>query len=204
MYKLPCFIPPPTVKWPSKLKKELSGTVQDLETPQPLLLKHRFPKQYRHPILDANLTKSRIQAEARALARCARAGIAVPGVRLVDLETGILGMEWIEGYSVREMLGGGAEGEDDEDAGDEADTTADMGKLSLEEKEQIISRKERADRKLQRLEEAEGALERLGISQGSFYLHISASCPLQATDDLLQRISCRRSALPWPRCMQAR
>ena len=167
MYKLPCFIPPPTVKWPSKLKKELSATFEVPETPQPLLLKHRFPKQYRHPILDANLTKSRIQAEARALARCARAGIAVPGVRLVDLDTGILGMEWIEGYSVREMLGGGAEDEDDEDADEEADAATDMEKLSLAEQKQIKSRKERADRKLRRLEEAEGALQHLGIGQGS-------------------------------------
>jgi hypothetical protein len=166
VYKLPCFIPAPTVKWPSKLKKHLPENIQVPETPEPLLLKHRFPKQYRHPILDANLTKSRIQAEARALARCARAGIAVPGVRLVDLETGILGMEWIEGYSVREMLGGGAEGEDDEETDDENDESVAFEKLSLEEKQEINSRKERASLKLKRLQEAEGALERLGVSQG--------------------------------------
>jgi TP53 regulating kinase and related kinases len=36
----------------------------------PILLKHRFPKKYRHPVLDGSLTKARIAGEARALMRC--------------------------------------------------------------------------------------------------------------------------------------
>ncbi|KAJ9105902.1 hypothetical protein QFC20_004139 [Naganishia adeliensis] len=162
-YKLPCFIPPPTVKWPSKLKKHLAESIEVPQTPQPLLLKHRFPKKYRHPVLDANLTKSRIQAEARALARCAKAGIAVPGVRVIDMESGILGMEWIDGWSVREMLGGGAEGED-EDEEEEEDLQA-LQDLTLEEKEQVASKRAHVEAKMKRLQEAEGALGSLGISQ---------------------------------------
>lgn len=59
--------------------------------------------------------------EARALLRCAKAGVAVPAVRCVDEKEGILGLELIPGKSVREWLGGGAEG-DDEALVDEADT----------------------------------------------------------------------------------
>ncbi|GAA5837121.1 hypothetical protein JCM9279_005591 [Rhodotorula babjevae] len=91
------------------------------ESPAPvdILLKHRFPKRYRHPTLDAQLTRQRLTSEARALVRCAKAGVRVPGLRLVDVKQGCLGMEWIEGWSVREILGGGQEddlaGEDEED-----------------------------------------------------------------------------------------
>jgi len=39
---------------------------------EPVLLKHRFKKTYRHASLDASLTKSRIAGEARALLKCLR------------------------------------------------------------------------------------------------------------------------------------
>lgn len=93
----------------------------------PVLLKHRFNKQYRHPTLDASLTKSRVAGEARALMKCLRyttyrisynflisryrSGVSVPGIRMVDAPGGVLGIEWIEGTSVRMLLGGGAEDE---------------------------------------------------------------------------------------------
>ena len=38
-------------------------------------------------------------------------GVNVPGIRMVDATEGILGIEWIDGKSVRFLLGGGAEGE---------------------------------------------------------------------------------------------
>ncbi|KAJ9125303.1 hypothetical protein QFC22_000259 [Naganishia vaughanmartiniae] len=161
VYKLSSFIPPPTVKWPSKLKKQLSNTPPAPQSSQPLLLKHRFRKQYRHPILDANLTKSRLQAEARALARCAKAGIAVPGVRVIDLEAGILGMEWVDGWSVREMLGGGAE--DDEEEYDDVGEL-DMENMTLEQRELLSTKRERIEAQDRRLQESEGALAKLGIS----------------------------------------
>ncbi|RXK39135.1 BUD32 protein kinase [Tremella mesenterica] len=78
---------------------------------QEVILKYRFPKTYRHPILDASLTRSRLAAEARALTRCAKAGVNVPQVLWVDEKAGVLGLERIKGWSVREILGGGAEGE---------------------------------------------------------------------------------------------
>jgi len=55
----------------------------------PCALKIRPRKAYRHPTLDARLTKHRILAEARVLVRCAKEGVTVPGVLGADLE-GIL------------------------------------------------------------------------------------------------------------------
>lgn len=86
--------------------------------PEPVLLKHRFAKGYRHPTLDALLTKSRVTGESRALLKCLRSGVSVPEVKLVDVREGVLGIEWIEGSSVRALLGGGA---DDEDEGEETE-----------------------------------------------------------------------------------
>ena len=55
---------------------------------------------------------------------CNRSGVNVPGVRMVDASEGILGIEWIDGKSVRKLLPGGAEDEEEEndevlEAGDE-------------------------------------------------------------------------------------
>ncbi|KDN44504.1 hypothetical protein K437DRAFT_257025 [Tilletiaria anomala UBC 951] len=85
-----------------------------------VLLKYRFPKTYRHPTLSATITAQRTAMEARALLRCAKAGVAVPAVRCVDEKSGVLGLEWIAGRSVREWLGGGAEGDDEAAAGPES------------------------------------------------------------------------------------
>ena len=37
----------------------------------------------------------------------------VPGIRMVDATEGVLGIEWIDGKSVRFLLGGGAEDEEE-------------------------------------------------------------------------------------------
>lgn len=81
----------------------------------PILLKHRFTKTYRHSTLDASLTKQRVAGEARALLRCMKFGVSVPGIRFVHADSGVLGIEWIDGSSVRKVLGGGAEGEEESD-----------------------------------------------------------------------------------------
>lgn len=97
----------------------------------PVLLKHRFPKRYRHPALDAQLTRQRLTSEARALVRCSKAGVRVPGLRLVDVRQGCLGMEWIEGWSVREVLGGGQEDQDDVTTDAAEDEAEEIGALLL-------------------------------------------------------------------------
>ena len=48
-----------------------------------------------------------------------RYGVNVPGIRMVDAQAGVLGLEWIDGKSVRLLLGGGAENE--EEAADDED-----------------------------------------------------------------------------------
>ncbi|XTI84020.1 kinase-like protein [Cenococcum geophilum] len=102
----------------------------------PCALKVRPPKPYRHPTLDKRLTKARLLAEARVLVKCRREGVKVPAVLAADWEAGWVGLEWVEGGTVRAVLdgwvgglggesgvgGGRGEGErdGDEDAGGEA------------------------------------------------------------------------------------
>ncbi|TFK22510.1 hypothetical protein FA15DRAFT_671477 [Coprinopsis marcescibilis] len=91
----------------------------------PILLKHRFKKAYRHEILDTALTKARVAGEARALLKCLRSGVNVPSILMVDAQEGMLGLEWIDGHSVRQLLPGGEEEEDDDPV------TADSGEDPL-------------------------------------------------------------------------
>ncbi|KAI0012707.1 tyrosine protein kinase [Xylariaceae sp. FL0662B] len=64
-------------------------------------LKHRPAKAWRHPVLDARLTRHRILSEARILAKCRREGVRVPAVYAVDEAAGCLLMEWVVGDPVR-------------------------------------------------------------------------------------------------------
>ncbi|KAM0730223.1 EKC/KEOPS complex subunit Tp53rkb [Formica fusca] len=64
------------------------------------LVKERFVKNYRHPELDARLTKDRIKAEARAIIRAKSAGIATPALYLVDVERRSIYMEYVENAAV--------------------------------------------------------------------------------------------------------
>jgi TP53 regulating kinase-like protein len=50
----------------------------------------------------------------RSLCSC---GVSVPGLRFVDVANGVLGIEWVDGKSVRLLLGSG--GEDEGAEGDE-------------------------------------------------------------------------------------
>ncbi|XP_056643920.1 EKC/KEOPS complex subunit TP53RK [Diorhabda sublineata] len=60
------------------------------------IAKERFTKNYRHPVLDTNLTKERMKSESRALVRCKIAGIRTPTIYLVDFDRRIIFMELIE------------------------------------------------------------------------------------------------------------
>lgn len=62
----------------------------------------------------------------------------MPGIRFVHAETGVLGIEWIEGTSVRNILGGGAEGEEEEeesgeDIADEQDQEVDQDEPEIDQ-----------------------------------------------------------------------
>lgn len=85
----------------------------------PCALKYRPPKPWRHPTLDQRLTRHRILAETRILAKCRRDGLRVPAVYAVDESAGWLMLEWIHGGPVRksinECLGKRTEGIEDDD-----------------------------------------------------------------------------------------
>ncbi|KAF6835478.1 serine/threonine-protein kinase BUD32 [Colletotrichum plurivorum] len=93
----------------------------------PAALKYRPPKPYRHPTLDARLTRSRILAEARVLARCRREGCPVPALYALDEVAGWLMLEWIEGEPVRvrinEWLDSSSSSSDDKISSSEDDVT---------------------------------------------------------------------------------
>lgn len=63
---------------------------------QRCLIKERFPKKYRHPDLDAHLTKDRMRAESKAISRCQAAGINVPKIFHMDLKSRRIYMEYFE------------------------------------------------------------------------------------------------------------
>ncbi|XP_028410069.1 EKC/KEOPS complex subunit Tp53rk-like [Dendronephthya gigantea] len=51
---------------------------------KPVIVKERFKKEYRHPVLDGKLTHRRTSQEVRSMARCRKAGISTPVVYFVD------------------------------------------------------------------------------------------------------------------------
>lgn len=72
------------------------------------ICKERFAKKYRHPVLDARLTKQRCRMEARLLGKCKEKGINVPAVLQVDSNfsdaTSLIYLEFIDGPTVRDYL----------------------------------------------------------------------------------------------------
>jgi TP53 regulating kinase-like protein len=60
---------------------------------QQVIIKQRFSKAYRHPDLDATLTKERHRAECRALVKCHSLGVPVPTMYLCDNETSTIVMD---------------------------------------------------------------------------------------------------------------
>ena len=97
----------------------------------PILLKHRFSKKYRHSSLDSSLTRTRTGAEVRAITRCLKSGIRVPGIRFIDAPNGLIGLELIKGKSVRQILPGNAEEEEGEEG--EYDAKEDDGEKDPED-----------------------------------------------------------------------
>ncbi|GAB7365769.1 hypothetical protein MBLNU230_g7104t1 [Neophaeotheca triangularis] len=72
----------------------------------PAALKIRPKKPWRHPVLDARLTRQRILAEARVLAKCQRESVPVPAVLALDWERGWMVEEWVGGGTVKAWIKG--------------------------------------------------------------------------------------------------
>ena len=62
---------------------------------QKAIVKERFSKKYRHPQLDERLTKERLKGEVRSLMRCKMVGIRTPTIYHLDMDNGILVMEYL-------------------------------------------------------------------------------------------------------------
>ena len=71
---------------------------------KPCVVKQRFKKKYRHPVLDQKLTRSRLLAECRSLMKARILGVQAPTVLFVDKSSASIFMERIEGKSLKEVL----------------------------------------------------------------------------------------------------
>ncbi len=68
------------------------------------VLKKREPRAYRHPSLDRKLTRQRLSAEARILARLQGIGFPSPALLDIDAEGGWMLLSRIEGRPLYEAL----------------------------------------------------------------------------------------------------
>uniref|UniRef100_A0A8C6UM10 non-specific serine/threonine protein kinase n=1 Tax=Neogobius melanostomus TaxID=47308 RepID=A0A8C6UM10_9GOBI len=72
---------------------------------KPVIVKERFPKRYRHPVLDEKLTHRRTVQELRAILRCRKAGIPAPAVYFVDHSSHCIFLEEIvDSCTVRDYI----------------------------------------------------------------------------------------------------
>ena len=77
---------------------------------KPTIIKERFKKKYRHPVLDQELTHRRQLQECRSMLRCRKAGIRTPVIYLNDSQSHSIYMEEImESLSVRDFISGALE-----------------------------------------------------------------------------------------------
>ncbi|XP_058096624.1 uncharacterized protein LOC131242172 isoform X1 [Magnolia sinica] len=68
------------------------------------IVKERFSKKYRHPLLDSKLTLKRLNAEARCMTKARRLGVSTPTLYAMDPVLHTLTFEYIEGPAVKEVL----------------------------------------------------------------------------------------------------
>ena len=76
------------------------------------VVKQRFKKTYRHPTLDAKLTRSRLTMETRSLMRARKLGVVTPTIYYVDTQQSAIYMEHVEGKSLKEHIRAGMSEED--------------------------------------------------------------------------------------------
>mmetsp|Transcript_3535 Transcript_3535/g.5989 ORF Transcript_3535/g.5989 Transcript_3535/m.5989 type:complete len:223 (+) Transcript_3535:158-826(+) len=68
------------------------------------IVKQRFDKMYRHPVLNKKLTRQRLGMETRGMLKARKLGIKTPTVYLVDQLTNSIVMEKIKGITVKDWL----------------------------------------------------------------------------------------------------
>ncbi|XP_066375560.1 pentatricopeptide repeat-containing protein At5g61370, mitochondrial-like [Miscanthus floridulus] len=83
------------------------------------VIKERFSKKYRHPLLDSKLTLKRLNAEARCMTKARRLGVPTPVLYAVDPLLHTLTFEYVDGLSVKDiLLGFGSDGVNEEHLND--------------------------------------------------------------------------------------
>jgi Kae1-associated kinase Bud32 len=70
------------------------------------VFKERIRKGYRNLLLDKKIKRERTKAEARILGKLHREGLKVPQVLSVNLEKGIIEMEFIKGKRLKDVFDG--------------------------------------------------------------------------------------------------
>ncbi|KAL5077145.1 hypothetical protein RYX36_016129 [Vicia faba] len=68
------------------------------------VVKERFSKKYRHPILDSKLTLKRLNAEARCTTKARRLGVCTPVLYAVDPVSHTLTFEFVDGPSIKDVF----------------------------------------------------------------------------------------------------
>ena len=71
---------------------------------KPAIVKQRFKKTYRHPTLDAKITRARLVGETRALIRARRLGVPTPSLLYVDARQNAIYMERVAGRTLKELI----------------------------------------------------------------------------------------------------
>ncbi|CAD5111054.1 DgyrCDS404 [Dimorphilus gyrociliatus] len=70
-----------------------------------IIIKERFSKKYRHPVLDSHLTDQRLKSEVRAILKCSSCGIKTPVIYMVDFNSSKIYMEYIaESITIRDYI----------------------------------------------------------------------------------------------------
>jgi TP53 regulating kinase-like protein len=92
--------PPPPSPPPAAAQRVYRATLLG----RPVIVKERFAKAYRHPLLDAKLTNSRMAHEVRAIVRARRAGVDTPALLFVDEAASRIFMEDVPGETVKSFL----------------------------------------------------------------------------------------------------
>uniref|UniRef100_A0A0D9XJV0 Uncharacterized protein n=1 Tax=Leersia perrieri TaxID=77586 RepID=A0A0D9XJV0_9ORYZ len=83
------------------------------------VIKERFSKKYRHPLLDSKLTLKRLNAEARCMTKARKLGVPTPVLYAVDPLLHTLTFEYVDGLSVKDiLLGFGSNGINEEQLND--------------------------------------------------------------------------------------
>ena len=68
------------------------------------MVKERVVKRYRHPTLEASLSKRRLNQEARCILRSRKNGVAAPCIYHIDYESARIYMSFIVGTTLKDWL----------------------------------------------------------------------------------------------------